>query len=244
MNEALPVLGQDLSGMKFGRLTCVSFNHRKGFGGNRYIYKWNCICDCGKPKIAISTSLRSGKTHSCGCTRTWRHLSPEDIKARNIVSLSLKEKSCACCKKIKPTEMFYVCRKKKTGRLNYSTQCKECLNGKGKIYVLKNKPVRYRANRKWYYKKYYGMTPEEVLAKKQAADFKCEICQKKKKIIHIDHCHATGLIRGLLCFKCNGAIGKFEDDPSLIQMAMNYLIKYNAISKSIPSSQHILRPLL
>jgi 5-methylcytosine-specific restriction endonuclease McrA len=58
----------DKSGLKFGRLTVVSFSHyepRKTSGG-RDIF-WKCVCDCGGEKIANNSRLLSGSTRSCGC---------------------------------------------------------------------------------------------------------------------------------------------------------------------------------
>lgn len=45
----------------------------------------------------------------------------------------------------------------------------------------------------------------------------------KVRILSVDHCHKTGKIRGLLCHACNVGIGHFEDDPSLIDRAIQYL---------------------
>lgn len=42
----------------------------------------------------------------------------------------------------------------------------------------------------------------------------------------VDHCHETGKVRGLLCFACNGSIGKFNDSIELLQKAIEYLKKY------------------
>jgi hypothetical protein len=43
------------------------------------------------------------------------------------------------------------------------------------------------------------------------------------KALNVDHNHETGQVRGLLCPKCNTAIGYLNDDPDLIQHAVNYL---------------------
>lgn len=40
---------------------------------------------------------------------------------------------------------------------------------------------------------------------------------------HIDHCHTTGKVRGLLCMNCNIGIGHFQDDPAIIYNALVYL---------------------
>lgn len=39
----------------------------------------------------------------------------------------------------------------------------------------------------------------------------------------VDHCHDTGKIRGLLCNRCNRALGFWEDDPALLRAALEYL---------------------
>lgn len=64
-------------------------------------------------------------------------------------------------------------------------------------------------------------------------DPSCEICgvqlawhqtsAGKNTAVHVDHCHQTGKIRGLLCHDCNTGIGKFKDNPSLLWKAIAYL---------------------
>ena len=55
----------------------------------------------------------------------------------------------------------------------------------------------------------------------------CAICGTKdtgnRKAFHVDHCHDTGKIRGLLCGNCNSGIGNLRDDINLLQRAIEYL---------------------
>lgn len=54
----------------------------------------------------------------------------------------------------------------------------------------------------------------------------CYICQRAKgtyKRLSVDHCHATGLVRGLLCQPCNRLLGHFRDDPAPAQRVIDYL---------------------
>ncbi len=50
----------------------------------------------------------------------------------------------------------------------------------------------------------------------------CAICQTAPAI-HVDHDHRTGQIRGLLCFRCNAALGQLADDPLVLRRAARYL---------------------
>ena len=64
----------------------------------------------------------------------------------------------------------------------------------------------------------------------------CAICGKHEskltKRLCVDHCHATGEVRGLLCIHCNHAIGKFEDRVDILRNAINYLLRQPGGSES------------
>jgi hypothetical protein len=50
----------------------------------------------------------------------------------------------------------------------------------------------------------------------------CAIC-RAAPAAHVDHDHATGEVRALLCFNCNGGLGQFRDDPFLLHVAAFYV---------------------
>ena len=56
---------------------------------------------------------------------------------------------------------------------------------------------------------------------------RCDICARKIKgrTIHIDHCHSTGIVRGLLCQRCNTALGMFGDSTFMLGRAIAYLAR-------------------
>ena len=52
---------------------------------------------------------------------------------------------------------------------------------------------------------------------------KCDICSSDKRKLVVDHCHESLRVRGILCVKCNWAIGHFRDDTNLMRAAIQYL---------------------
>ena len=73
----------------------------------------------------------------------------------------------------------------------------------------------------------FGITAEEYDA--MAADG-CQICGSEETrpgySLHVDHCHETGSVRGVLCSSCNLSIGKMKDSPSLLRLAAEYLERH------------------
>lgn len=76
-----------------------------------------------------------------------------------------------------------------------------------------------------YLIKTYGINLYDYhdLLKKQ--DGSCFICRKKvsNKRLVVDHCHKTGIVRGLLCSKCNTGLGSFGDNTDSLERAIFYL---------------------
>lgn len=73
----------------------------------------------------------------------------------------------------------------------------------------------------------YDITAEEYQAIYEYQGGMCAICQRAKGIrkrLSVDHCHKTGLVRGLLCQPCNKhVLGHLRDDPEALQRGANYL---------------------
>lgn len=91
----------------------------------------------------------------------------------------------------------------------------------------------YKRERASRIKKEYGITMQAAEAMLSAQGGGCAICAKPLSIAqegkaaadysHVDHCHTTGKVRGILCNNCNHGIGKFMDNPDLLRAAANYL---------------------
>jgi len=73
-------------------------------------------------------------------------------------------------------------------------------------------------------KRLYGLSPADYDALLAKQDGVCAICGKPpEETLCVDHCHATGTIRGLLCRKCNIALGCNDDDRATIMTSLAYL---------------------
>ncbi len=76
----------------------------------------------------------------------------------------------------------------------------------------------------------FGITLAEYEERLAGQNGLCAICQRPqgidKRRFAVDHCHSTGRIRGLLCIRCNSALGNFKDSKTLLTLALNYLEKH------------------
>lgn len=70
-----------------------------------------------------------------------------------------------------------------------------------------------------------GMSPERFAAMLESQGGVCAICGgvNRDRALAVDHCHATGEIRGLLCTRCNTSLGAMRDDPELLLRAAAYI---------------------
>lgn len=110
--------------------------------------------------------------------------------------------------------------KKALKDLKYRQKNADELRAKKALYYQRNKDS---IKRKVKARK-LGITPEEVLALEQEAN--CAICGKEfssTRDQHIDHCHETSAVRGVLCFGCNTGLGGFRDNPENLRKAALYL---------------------
>jgi hypothetical protein len=115
---------------------------------------------------------------------------------------------CRRCKEHKPPSDFA---KGSMGRPYYA-YCKECAKARNR-------------------EKRYGLTDGQYQQMVETSSGCCAICSGRTHGIstklHIDHNHETGQVRGLLCVKCNTAIGHFGERREVIEGALRYLDFWN-----------------
>ena len=99
----------------------------------------------------------------------------------------------------------------------------------------KDKLSAYYFNKKEWMRDYnrekkYGLTAEAWDALFEAQGRSCAVCQstdpRAKRGWHVDHCHETGAVRGILCAGCNTGLGHFRDDIDALSKAIAYLKRY------------------
>ena len=134
-------------------------------------------------------------------------------------------KKCSKCGEVKPLDQFHVNRKCKDGHYSACIPCR--------------RPVK----RAEVLKRLYGITVEDYDYMLKRQHYGCKICGKQCDSgmrLAVDHCHSTGAIRGLLCGKCNKAIGLLDDDVNRMNLAQQYLTAsgewFTSESKLIPYS--------
>lgn len=85
-------------------------------------------------------------------------------------------------------------------------------------------------------KAHYGITLDEYDALLTAQGGVCAICGAAEPrgmgVFHVDHCHKSSKVRGLLCNECNMGLGKFKDSEQLLLAAAKYLTEGSSKSGS------------
>lgn len=136
------------------------------------------------------------------------------------------EKICTSCKELKPASAYTI---RKSGRIgSLLSECNKCRVEKRKQKRKENPAYFAAIERKSKFKCNYGISIDDYMRMLHKQDYKCAICKSdgpgaRAKYFAVDHCHATGKVRGLLCTKCNTGLGLFSDNSEHLQMAIKYL---------------------
>ncbi|MFJ9710628.1 endonuclease VII domain-containing protein [Streptomyces sp. NPDC101234] len=123
---------------------------------------------------------------------------------REKVDVPAGHKRCPQCEVVKPHSEW---ERNKTSSDGWASYCRAC---------------RAERNRVSYFKRKYGLTEVERAALIASQQGVCCICLSAPAV-HVDHCHETGRVRGVLCFSCNAALGQFKDQPEVIRRAAAYV---------------------
>ncbi len=180
--------------------------------------------------------------------KKWREDHKEDIKkSRRIYNETHKNEREIYLKEneVRIKELANERRLKRKDEIKaqnkvYKKEHAEEIREKRRIYNQKRSELmkeRYRQNRESIRLKVmnrsYGVDETWMASKLQEQNNKCAICKSddiggRWGKLCIDHCHKTSKTRGLLCSKCNTAIGLLLDDVNILESAKQYLLKYNS----------------
>lgn len=146
-----------------------------------------------------------------------------------------KEYPCKGCGKLKQTG----------GPYHYCEDCKRFC----KVCLVKPpRKGQTRCKRCASIKYSYGVDDET--SRRLQLILQCQICHRdlirpgpkvSAKSQHIDHCHATGAVRGVLCSRCNTAIGLIDDRPEVAKAMCEYLVKsknFDFLNSFLVGSDH------
>lgn len=75
----------------------------------------------------------------------------------------------------------------------------------------------------WELKKKYGINISEYTQQCEVRGNVCDICDKERPPLHVDHSHTSGKVRGYLCGSCNRALGLLQDSAQVAFNAATYL---------------------
>lgn len=142
---------------------------------------------------------------------------------REKVSVPPGMKRCPSCAEVKPIADFPKNRASSDG---LGTYCKPCHNVITRTNIAKN----HGNSRHYHLRRRYGIGADEVERMLDAQGWACVICTAELTVknAQVDHDHATGAVRGILCFNCNGGLGQFKDDLASLRRAAAYLGRHSA----------------
>lgn len=154
-----------------------------------------------------------------------------------MAQLALATKVCRHCGVEKGTHEFHRTPAAPDG---LRPDCADCRNARQKGYYGRLTDDQRRRHKGRVLKYKYGVTLDELDAMYEAQNGRCAICQAEGprpaegdmpgrgygRALDIDHDHATGRVRALLCKDCNLGIGRFSDDPEKLESAAQYLRRH------------------
>lgn len=134
----------------------------------------------------------------------------------------MADKPCPVCGTT--TDADFDLRTYPSGNTTRKVRCRKCERERKKRFN-RQRSVAGRSHA-WHVEHEYGLTGPayELILKSQNGV--CKICNQPHEMgrrLEVDHCHKTGIIRGLLCGRCNKLLGLSDDNPSILRQAIVHL---------------------
>ena len=189
------------------------------------------VCrDCGHERpltdFTRNRNSRDGYAFYCKDHARRRHQNSRDRrtggpKKRFPRGLDVPEGSkwCPDCEQVLDLSAFG---RNAGNRCGVNSYCKPCHNAR-----TRRSKDAVGGERTYHLRRRYGITAEEADVMLADQGGLCGLC-RAAPAAHVDHDHATGAVRDLLCFNCNGGLGQFHDDPALLRAAARYVEAHRA----------------
>lgn len=117
--------------------------------------------------------------------------------------------------------------KKRANAIRYRAKHQKQIKATQKAYQLANKEKNTDYYRRKNLRTKYGITLEQYNRMFNAQNGCCVVCgvhqSEVKHVFHVDHDHLTGKVRGILCFRCNAALGNVGDSVETLKKMIKYL---------------------
>lgn len=115
--------------------------------------------------------------------------------------------------------------------------CNSCSSARSKTWAKNNPNKSKDVNRKSKLKAKYGISVDEYDKMYDEQNGMCYLCGNShpRRALNVDHCHTTGVVRKLLCDKCNMALGLINDSTELLEKMKGYLDAYSLIRHRVKS---------
>lgn len=130
----------------------------------------------------------------------------------------MQDKLCTACQQYKSLEDF---NRNKDGKFGRHSICRKCISERAKYRYANGDSYAVRL------KKLYNLSVDEYEQMYEEASGCCQVCgiaeEELSKRLAVDHCHTTGKVRGLLCSRCNTALGQLQDNLETISALYSYL---------------------
>ncbi|MEU9196437.1 endonuclease VII domain-containing protein [Streptomyces hundungensis] len=166
-----------------------------------------CKRTLARDTFASNKSMPDGLQAYCRECSAEYYRQRQEAEGRTVrvkVAVPAGHKHCRGCGEVKPHSEWH---RRNSAPDGLASRCKACKASVGPAGHLRRK---------------YGMTEadrEIMIAEQQGV---CCICLSAAAI-HVDHCHTTGRVRGVLCFNCNTGLGLLGENPDTIRRAAAYL---------------------
>lgn len=191
-------------------------------------------CERVLPAVEFHSNLRRADglafyCKPCAAVRSEKSRRARGISQRRVppTGVAVGSKWCPDCDQIKSTADFPRTRANSATGLH--TYCKPCHNLRGRLSRDK-----VGGSRNYHLKRRYAITGAQADAMLAEQDGLCAVC-RVAPAAHVDHDHATGKVRGLLCFNCNGGLGQFKDRIDVLEAGVDYLRSHAVTEAASPA---------